>query len=100
MRRGGRRRDPPATIRSTRIRPHLESPRAFASLPPNQHPTLRGHVAQDSQTLHGDGISAVITGQGAELVSLQDAHGFEFLWQAGPEWRRHSPVLFPIGGRL
>ncbi|MBZ9677572.1 aldose 1-epimerase family protein [Mesorhizobium sp. ES1-1] len=54
----------------------------------------------DSQTLHGDGISAVIVGQGAELVSLRDAKGFEFLWQAGPEWRRHSPVLFPIVGRL
>jgi galactose mutarotase-like enzyme len=54
----------------------------------------------DSQTLHGDGISAVIVGQGAELVSLRDAQGFEFLWQAGPEWRRHSPVLFPIVGRL
>ncbi|WP_095203349.1 aldose 1-epimerase family protein [Mesorhizobium carmichaelinearum] len=57
-------------------------------------------MAQDSQTLQGDGISAVIVGQGAELVSLQDANGFEFLWQAGPEWRRHSPVLFPIVGRL
>ncbi|MFA6154724.1 aldose 1-epimerase family protein [Mesorhizobium sp.] len=54
----------------------------------------------DSQTLHGDGISAVIVGQGAELVSLRDARGLEFLWQAGPEWRRHSPVLFPIVGRL
>ncbi|QND61457.1 aldose 1-epimerase family protein [Mesorhizobium huakuii] len=57
-------------------------------------------MAQDSQTLQGDGISAVIVGQGAELVSLQDANGFEFLWQAGPQWRRHSPVLFPIVGRL
>jgi galactose mutarotase-like enzyme len=57
-------------------------------------------MEQDSQTLHGDGISAVITGQGAELVSLQDAQGFEYLWQAGPAWRRHSPVLFPIVGRL
>ncbi|WP_394889857.1 aldose 1-epimerase family protein [Mesorhizobium sp. AaZ16] len=57
-------------------------------------------MAQDSQALHGDGISAVIVGQGAELVSLQDAQGFEFLWQAGPAWRRHSPVLFPIVGRL
>ncbi|RUY69069.1 aldose 1-epimerase family protein, partial [Mesorhizobium sp. M7A.F.Ca.CA.001.13.1.1] len=57
-------------------------------------------MAQDSQTLHGDGISATIVAQGAELISLQDAHGFEFLWQAGPEWRRHSPVLFPIVGRL
>lgn len=54
----------------------------------------------DSQTLHGDGISAVIVGQGAELVSLRDERGLEFLWQAGPEWRRHSPVLFPIVGRL
>ncbi|WP_095091605.1 aldose 1-epimerase family protein [Mesorhizobium sophorae] len=57
-------------------------------------------MAQDSQTLQGDGISATIVAQGAELVSLQDAEGFEFLWQAGPEWRRHSPVLFPIVGRL
>jgi galactose mutarotase-like enzyme len=51
-------------------------------------------------TLHGDGISATIVGQGAELVSLRNADGLEFLWQAGPEWRRHSPVLFPIVGRL
>jgi galactose mutarotase-like enzyme len=57
-------------------------------------------MEQDSLTLHGDGISATIVGQGAELVSLRDAHGTEFLWQAGPEWRRHSPVLFPIVGRL
>ncbi|MGX9144480.1 aldose 1-epimerase family protein [Mesorhizobium sp. 128a] len=51
-------------------------------------------------TLHGDGISATIVGQGAELVSLRNAEGLEFLWQAGPDWRRHSPVLFPIVGRL
>ncbi|CAN7733212.1 aldose 1-epimerase family protein [Mesorhizobium sp. LjNodule214] len=51
-------------------------------------------------TLHGDGISATIVGQGAELVSLRDAEGTELLWQAGPAWRRHSPVLFPIVGRL
>lgn len=57
-------------------------------------------MEQDSLTLHGDGISATIVGQGAELGSLRDAHGTEFLWQAGPEWRRHSPVLFPIVGRL
>ncbi|QND64808.1 aldose 1-epimerase family protein [Mesorhizobium loti] len=57
-------------------------------------------MEQDSLTLHGDGISATVVGQGAELVSLRDAGGTEFLWQAGPEWRRHSPVLFPIVGRL
>src|SRR5262249_19831936 len=37
---------------------------------------------------------------GAELVSLQNADGLELLWQAGPAWRRHAPVLFPIVGRL
>jgi len=57
-------------------------------------------MEQDSLTLHGDGISATIVGQGAELVSLRDEHGAELLWQAGPEWRRHSPILFPIVGRL
>ncbi|TPM41916.1 aldose 1-epimerase family protein [Mesorhizobium sp. B2-3-4] len=57
-------------------------------------------MAQDSQALHGEGISAVIVGQGAELVSLRNADGLELLWQAGPAWRRHSPVLFPIVGRL
>ncbi|QPC93133.1 aldose 1-epimerase family protein [Mesorhizobium sp. INR15] len=57
-------------------------------------------MEQDSHTLRGDGISAVIVGQGAELVSLRDADGLEFLWQAGPAWKRHSPVLFPIVGRL
>ncbi|TGV73656.1 aldose 1-epimerase family protein, partial [Mesorhizobium sp. M2D.F.Ca.ET.145.01.1.1] len=45
-------------------------------------------------------MSATIVADGAELVSLRDARGFEFLWQAGPAWRRHSPVLFPIVGRL
>ncbi|MBZ9684437.1 MULTISPECIES: aldose 1-epimerase family protein [unclassified Mesorhizobium] len=57
-------------------------------------------MEQDSLTLHGEGISATIIAHGAELVSLRDARGFEFLWQAGPAWRRHSPVLFPIVGRL
>ena len=51
-------------------------------------------------TLHADGISATVVAQGAELISLRNADGTEFLWQAGPEWRRHSPVLFPIVGRL
>ncbi|MCV3209450.1 aldose 1-epimerase family protein [Mesorhizobium sp. YC-39] len=57
-------------------------------------------MEQDRLTLHGNGISATIIGQGAELVSLRDAEGTELLWQAGPAWRRHSPVLFPIVGRL
>jgi galactose mutarotase-like enzyme len=34
---------------------------------------------------------------GAELQSIIDAKGHEYLWQADPEyWPRHSPILFPI----
>ena len=46
------------------------------------------------------GISATIKADGAELCSLQDAGGRELLWQAGPVWPSHSPVLFPIVGQL
>ena len=45
-------------------------------------------------------LSAEIKADGAELCSLRDAAGQEFLWQAGPQWPRHAPVLFPIVGRL
>lgn len=49
----------------------------------------------------GDGeLSATIQAHGAELISLRDAVGIELLWHAGPEWRRHAPVLFPIVGKL
>jgi len=54
----------------------------------------------DSHTLHSEGISATIKGAGAELCSLRNAEGLELLWQAGPAWPRHSPLLFPIVGRL
>ena len=38
---------------------------------------------------------------GAELTSIRDSFGREFLWQADPAfWKRHSPVLFPIVGSL
>ena len=46
------------------------------------------------------GITAEVDAQGSELCSLRDATGHEFLWQAGPAWPRHAPVLFPIVGRL
>ncbi|TWC06289.1 aldose 1-epimerase [Bradyrhizobium macuxiense] len=54
----------------------------------------------DSHTLRGDGIAATILAQGAELSSLRNAEGTELLWQAGPQWPRHAPILFPIVGRL
>ena len=54
----------------------------------------------DRHTLRTDTIAATIDAQGAELVSLQATGGREMIWQAGPEWPRHAPILFPIVGRL
>ena len=54
----------------------------------------------DRFALKAEGVSAVVKAEGAELVSLKDAGGDELLWQAGPEWPRHAPVLFPVVGRL
>ena len=34
---------------------------------------------------------------GAELNSIKDTNGIEYLWQANPAiWKRHAPVLFPF----
>ena len=45
-------------------------------------------------------VTAIINAKGAELNSLQNASGHQLLWQAGPAWSRHAPILFPIVGRL
>ncbi len=58
-------------------------------------------MSDDQQyRIAASGIAATINTLGAELCSLTDAQGREFLWQAGPVWPRHAPVLFPIVGRL
>jgi galactose mutarotase-like enzyme len=51
-------------------------------------------------TISAARIAATVKADGAELCSLRDAAGCEFLWQAGSAWPRHAPVLFPIVGRL
>ena len=45
-------------------------------------------------------LFATVSAEGAELRSLRDSSGGEWLWQAGPEWPRRAPVLFPLVGRL
>ena len=57
-------------------------------------------MSADKHTLRSGAIEATIKADGAELCSLRNADGFELLWQAGPAWPRHSPLLFPIVGRL
>jgi galactose mutarotase-like enzyme len=54
----------------------------------------------DRHTMSNGTLSATVKADGAELCSLRDAAGVEMLWQAGPAWPRHAPVLFPIVGRL
>ena len=53
-------------------------------------------------TISNEQISANINFQGAELSSLKKLDtNTEYIWQADPSyWGRHSPVLFPIVGRL
>ncbi|MFC5676562.1 aldose 1-epimerase family protein [Aeromicrobium endophyticum] len=50
--------------------------------------------------LRGGAGTAEISTLGAEPHSLRDCTGHELLWQAGPQWRRHAPILFPIVGRV
>jgi galactose mutarotase-like enzyme len=57
-------------------------------------------MTSDSHTIRSNGISATVKAAGAELCSLKNIQGLELLWQAGPEWPRHAPLLFPIVGRL
>jgi galactose mutarotase-like enzyme len=44
-------------------------------------------------------LRATVRAQGGELIALADANG-PALWNGGPDWPRHAPVLFPIVGRL
>lgn len=47
--------------------------------------------------LKNESISIRVSEMGAELQSIKDAKGKEYLWQADPNfWPRHSPILFPI----
>jgi galactose mutarotase-like enzyme len=54
----------------------------------------------DRHTIANGYLTATVKSDGAELCSLEDGSGQEMLWQAGPQWPRHAPVLFPIVGEL
>jgi galactose mutarotase-like enzyme len=46
-------------------------------------------------------LSAGINSFGAELCSVKNKAGKEFMWQADKNiWARHAPVLFPVVGKL
>ncbi|WMJ23094.1 aldose 1-epimerase family protein [Paludicola sp. MB14-C6] len=51
--------------------------------------------------LKSNSAIAHIDTKGAELVSLQDVFGVEYMWQKDAKyWNRSSPVLFPVVGNL
>ena len=51
--------------------------------------------------LENEVLTASINAQGAELCSLRDTTGTEYIWQADPAfWPRHTPVLFPLVGKV
>lgn len=51
--------------------------------------------------LRSNSLNITINTFGAELCSVKNNSGIEFIWQANKEvWARHAPVLFPIVGKL
>ena len=54
----------------------------------------------ERHTIAAGDLSATILERGAEPISIAHAAVGEVLWQAGPAWPKHAPVLFPIVGEL
>lgn len=53
------------------------------------------------QELRSEHLSIAVNSHGAELCSIKNRNGTEFIWQADPSvWARHAPLLFPIVGKL
>ena len=48
-----------------------------------------------------ENLTYTVSSLGAELISVKNAMGDEFMWQADETfWGNHAPLLFPICGRL
>lgn len=53
------------------------------------------------EMLSNDHLKVLINTLGAEITSIQNNDGMEYIWQADKNyWGRHAPILFPIVGRL
>ncbi len=51
--------------------------------------------------LKSEHLTVGVNAFGAELSSIVDTSGREYVWQGDPAvWSGHSPILFPITGRL
>ncbi|OVE76075.1 hypothetical protein BVX97_02275 [bacterium E08(2017)] len=46
-------------------------------------------------------IAAAVNDFGAELMSIRDLEGTEYIWQGNPDvWPSRAPILFPVVGNL
>ncbi len=62
---------------------------------------LENPVPEDLVTIASGALTARVHPLGAELWSLRDAQGREFMTDADPAfWTGHAPLLFPIVGAL
>ncbi|MDR0185972.1 aldose 1-epimerase family protein [Prevotella brunnea] len=53
------------------------------------------------EQIANDFLTIRVSELGAELTSIKNENGKEYLWQAHPKfWNRHSPILFPLVGKL
>ncbi len=51
-------------------------------------------------TIKSARLTVKVDDMGAELVSVADLGGYEYIWDGAEHWRRHAPVLFPACGRI
>ena len=52
-------------------------------------------------TIQNEALMVQVEDAGAQLASIRDAAGTEYLWQGDPAiWNRRAPLLFPIIARL
>lgn len=52
--------------------------------------------AGETVRLTSDGIEVTVSTLGAEVRSVRGSDGHEYLWQAGHQWPRCAPILFPF----
>ena len=49
------------------------------------------------EQIKNEKLTISVAPMGAELQSIRDAKGKEYLWDGDEQyWNRHSPILFPI----
>ena len=52
-------------------------------------------------TLKNDVLTVQIEEVGAQLASVKNNAGTEYIWEGSPaSWNRHAPLLFPVISRL